>query len=492
MSSESSVTRRQKVGRYEILAEIASGGMATVYLGRLVTAPGFERQVAIKKLHPHLERQKDFVEMFLDEARIVARLHHPNVVQTLECGADEGGHFLVMDYVEGPTLAKMLAKAAGMGERIPTSVAVRVALDALAGLHAAHELTGEDGRLLNVVHRDVSPQNILVSVDGIARITDFGVARANERLAVTRTGQLKGKLSYMAPEQARGEPTDRRADVFAMGVILWEMLTGRRLFRGKADSEAETLTKVLYGEIARVSAVHPEIHPLLDAICAQALERPLDARYATCADFAEALEQAARGGVEVATHREVARYVEQMHGEEIAQRRAVIRNLRSPGSISPDEPTAAETPPQLSSVSSAALSYEASPGSKVGFTPLLPAKPTAAFRGNGVLLVALGAALVVTVAAVGVLVWVVMRPPPVAVVVPAASAATGGGNPPSPMPVSPSSSLPLASTPLPTIGTSSAPAIPSTSLVPAPRVTPPIFKKVPVGDDGLSSNPYRR
>jgi serine/threonine-protein kinase len=482
MSSESSVARRQKVGRYEILAEIASGGMATVYLGRLATAPGFERQVAIKKLHPHLERQQDFVEMFLDEARIVARLHHPNVVQTLEFGADEGGHFLVMDYVEGPTLAKMLAKAATMGDRIPASIAVRVALDALAGLHAAHELVGEDGRLLNVVHRDVSPQNILVSVDGSARITDFGVARANERLAVTRTGQLKGKLSYMAPEQARGEPTDRRADVFAMGVILWEMLAGRRLFRGKADTEAETLTKVLYGDITRVSAVHPEIHPLLDAICARALERPLDARYPTCADFAEALEQAARSGVEVATPREVARYIEQMHGEEIAQRRAAVRNLRPSGSIPPDEPTAAETPAQLSSVSSAALSYEASTGSRSGFTP--PPPPVSASRTNGVLLGVLGVALVVTTAAVGVLVWVVTRPPPVAVVVPVASVVVAASAAPSSAEPGPSATtIPSAVASAPVSAASSAPV---------PRAVPTGFKKVPAGDDGLSSNPYRR
>jgi serine/threonine protein kinase len=480
MSSESSVARRQMVGRYEILAEIASGGMATVFLGRLASAPGFERQVAIKKLHPHLERQQDFVEMFLDEARIVARIHHPNVVQTLEFGADPGGHFLVMDYVEGPTLAKMLAKAASVGERIPAPVAVRIALDTLSGLHAAHEITGDDGRPLGIVHRDVSPQNILVSTDGSARITDFGVARANERLAVTRTGQLKGKLSYMAPEQARGELTDRRADVFAMGVILWEMLAGRRLFRGKADTEAETLTKVLYGDITRVSAVHPDIHPLLDAICARALERPLDARFASCADFAEAIEQALRSGVEVATPREVARYVEQAYGDEIAQRRASIRNLRSLGA-GPDEPTTADSPPQLSSVSSASLSYEASTGSRSGFVPPMPAPP--ASRANGMLLGALGAALVVTVAAVATMVWVVTRPPVVPVMAVASSVAPV---------VSVAPAVVVSSQP-------SASAVPSASVAAsssatAPRPVPAVpggFKKVAPGGDGLSSNPYR-
>lgn len=483
MSSESSVARRQMVGRYEILAEIASGGMATVFLGRLASAPGFERQVAIKKLHPHLERQKEFVEMFLDEARIVARIHHPNVVQTLEFGADANGHFLVMDYVEGPTLAKMLAKAAAVGDRIPAPIAVRIALDALAGLQAAHELRDEQGRLMGVVHRDVSPQNILISVDGIARITDFGVARASERLAVTRTGQLKGKLSYMAPEQARGDTTDPRADVFAMGVILWECLAGRRLFRGKTDTEAETLTKVLYGDITRVSAVHPDIAPQLDAICARALERPLDVRYGSCADFIEALEQAARGGIEIATAREVARYVEQVYGEEIAQRRATVRNLRPLGTDNgrpSDEPTTAENPPQLSSVSSASLSFETSSHSRSRVTPLLAEQPPA--KANGLLLGALGMAVVATFAAVATMVWVVTRPPVVPIVIPAASSTS---SPP------PSVSTAAPQTTAATSASASAPAA-SASAPPAPTTAPTAWKKPAGGGDGLSSNPYRQ
>jgi serine/threonine-protein kinase len=476
MSSESSVSRPQQVGRYEILAEIASGGMATVFLGRLATTPGFERQVAIKKLHPHLERQQDFVEMFLDEARIVARIHHPNVVQTLEFGADPGGHFLVMDYVEGPTLAKMLAKAASSGARIPPAIAVRIALDALAGLHAAHELRDDQGRLMDVVHRDVSPQNILISIDGIARITDFGVARATERFAVTRTGQLKGKLSYMAPEQARGEPTDRRADVFAMGVILWECLTGRRLFRGKTDTEAETLTKVLYGDITRVSAVHPDIHPLLDSICARSLERPLGARFQSCADFIEAIEQAGRAGVEIATPREVARYVEQIYGEEIAQRRSVFRAMRSSGptSVRGEEVTSASGPAHLSSVSSASLSFDPSSHSRSGVAPA-PALPPPR---NNLLLVVLGLALVVSAATVATLVWVVSKPPVTTVttvVVPAASP-----------PPAPSTAPPPASA-------SAAPADSAPAVSARPTAAPPGWKKPAAGNnDGLSSNPYRR
>ncbi|RYE92912.1 MAG: serine/threonine protein kinase, partial [Myxococcales bacterium] len=357
-TEQSAVMRRQMLDRYELVAEIASGGMATVYLGRLASG-GVERLVAIKKLHPHLERQQDFVEMFLDEARIAARIHHPNVVSTLEFGATPTGHFLVMDYVEGPTLAKLLAKAASTGNAIPPPVSYRIILDTLAGLQIAHDLTSEEGVPLDVVHRDVSPQNVLVGVDGTARITDFGVARAAERLAVTRTGQLKGKLSYMAPEQAKGEPTDRRADVFAMGILLWECLAGRRLFRGKSDSEAETLSKVLYGDIARLSSVIDDIDPVIDDICARALARPLDERYPSCAAFMEDLEQAAREGrIQIGSARDVARHVESAYGHELAQRRAAIRQSTAPSGEMSDALTSNEGLRHLSSVSSAALSVD--------------------------------------------------------------------------------------------------------------------------------------
>ncbi|MEP7053353.1 MAG: serine/threonine-protein kinase, partial [Pseudomonadota bacterium] len=191
---------RQRVDRYELVGEIASGGMATVYLARLTGVGGFQRFVAMKRLHPHLANEKEFVEMFLDEARIAARIHHPNVVPILEVGASAVGYYLVMEYIEGDTLARLLARAATRGKRLPVPIALRIALDMLSGLHAAHELRDDAGEPVNLVHRDVSPQNVLVGVDGIARITDFGVARAASRLTATRVGQLKGKIAYMAPE----------------------------------------------------------------------------------------------------------------------------------------------------------------------------------------------------------------------------------------------------------------------------------------------------
>ena len=231
--------------------------MATVYLARLSGVGGFQRFVAIKRLHPHLAREPEFIEMFLDEARLAARIHHPNVVPILEVGASEEGYYLVMEYVEGDTLARLLARSAQTGRAPARPVGLRVIIDMLAGLHAAHELKDDDGKPLGIVHRDVSPQNVLVGVDGSSRLTDFGVARATSKLSTTRTGQLKGKLAYMAPEQARGaKDIDRRADVFAAGVVLWEVLACRRLFKG--DGEADTLNKVLNEPIPPVrSASRP-------------------------------------------------------------------------------------------------------------------------------------------------------------------------------------------------------------------------------------------
>src|SRR4051794_37738388 len=178
--------------------------MATVFLARLGGVGGFQRFVAIKRLHPHLAGEPEFVQMFLDEARLAALLHHPHVVPILEVGTSENGYYLVMEYVEGDTLARIMARALSGSAIVPRAIAVRIILDALAGLHAAHELSDAMGQPIGLVHRDVSPQNLLVGVDGSARLTDFGVARATSRLSSTRAGKLKGKLAYMSPEQTKG------------------------------------------------------------------------------------------------------------------------------------------------------------------------------------------------------------------------------------------------------------------------------------------------
>jgi eukaryotic-like serine/threonine-protein kinase len=344
-------TGRQRVDRYELVGEIASGGMATVYLARLGGVGGFQRFVAMKRLHPHLQGEKEFVEMFLDEARLSAGIHHPNVVSILEVGASPVGYYLVMEYVEGDTLARILARAASHGKRIPTPITMRIVLDTLHGLHAAHELKDDHGVLVHLVHRDVSPQNVLVGVDGIARITDFGVARATSRLTTTRVGQLKGKLAYMAPEQAQGEKIDRRADVFSAGVLIWETLAAKRLF--KADNEAATLQRVMNDQVPDLRRVAPHLSRELAAVVARGLDRDPTRRFQSALEFADALEAVAIERDGIADSRDVAAFVKDILGQEIEQQREAVRAW-----IARSEPSQVALGPPMapSSVSVAAMS----------------------------------------------------------------------------------------------------------------------------------------
>src|SRR3954467_5396427 len=214
------------IDRYELHGEIASGGMARVHLGRLVGPGGFGRTVAIKRLHPHLAKEPEFVDMLTDEARVAGRLGHPNLVPTLDIVAAEGELFLVMEYVPGLTLSVIAKRIGAQNERVPLPIALSIMTGVLHGLHAVHEAKDERGLPLEVVHRDVSPQNILVGSDGVARVLDFGVAKAAGRAHGTQDGRIKGKFGYMPPEQLHGEVLDRRADVYAAGVVLWEALVG--------------------------------------------------------------------------------------------------------------------------------------------------------------------------------------------------------------------------------------------------------------------------
>ncbi|HMA94321.1 MAG TPA: serine/threonine-protein kinase [Polyangiaceae bacterium] len=315
---------RQRIDRYELVAEIASGGMATVFLARRAGVGGFQRFVAVKRLHPHLAAEVEFVQMFLDEARIAALIHHPNVVSISEVGASDRGYYLVMDYIEGDTLARLISECAETKRVVPIGVGLRIVIDMLTGLHAAHELRDEQGNPSGLVHRDVSPQNILVGLDGIARISDFGVARAAMRLAGTRVGQLKGKLAYMAPEQAAADDQlDRRADVFAAGIVLWELLAGRRLFR--APNDAATLSRVVSGPIVPPNRFVEGIDSRIVDVCMKALERPLSRRIATAGQFAEMLETAAVRAGFLGTSRDVSAYLQVVLGEEVARHRQAIR-----------------------------------------------------------------------------------------------------------------------------------------------------------------------
>jgi serine/threonine-protein kinase len=296
-------------GRYETLKTIASGGMGTVFLGRAVGMGGFERLVAIKLMHPHIAAEPEFVSMFLDEARLAALIRHPNVVPTIDFQESDEALFLVMEYVEGPSLKHLRQQLWRRGDKLPVGVTLRMVIDLLAGLHAAHEQQSSDGEALKLVHRDVSPPNILVGSDGVTRITDFGVARAETRLSSTRGGQLKGKLPYMAPEQLLSEPIDRRCDIYAAGVVLWEDLAGMRLF--SADSEGAVVKRILAGADKTPRAVDESLPQAIDEVCMTALRTDADQRFSSAAAFAEALELAAeQAGVTIATARAVGSYLE--------------------------------------------------------------------------------------------------------------------------------------------------------------------------------------
>lgn len=308
--------------RYATLLKLASGGMASVWVGTVRGGLGFRQLVAIKKPHPHLVETAEHRAELLAEAALASSIHHANVVDVrdVEVAGDEVS--LVMDYVEGASLSEILGRLQSKGGRLPPGCAVRICLDALAGLHAAHELHDDRGRPVGLVHRDVSPQNVLVGTDGIARVVDFGVAKFRKKDHSTTTGQLKGKIAYMSPEYLRNESIDRRLDVFAMGVVLWESLTGRRLFRGAHD--ADTLQNVLGLTPGKVGALVPEAAPI-DAVLEGALAKDPSHRFASAAAMSAALESAARSAGIVGSPRDVSAVVLELFGGELSQRRETIR-----------------------------------------------------------------------------------------------------------------------------------------------------------------------
>ncbi len=316
-------------GRYALYGPIASGGMATVHFGRQLGSAGFARTVAIKRLRGEFLESHEFISTLLDEARLASRIRHPNVVATMDMVAGPDEVFLVMEYVVGESLSRLLQKLENRQERIGEKIATGLMCGVLYALHAAHEACDERGEPMGIVHRDVSPQNILVGVDGLARLLDFGIAKGKGRLQTTRAGQLKGKVGYMAPEQILGEEPDRRSDVYAASVVLWEVLTGRRLFPSHTGERGnfDLIPKILEAQIDPPSEV-ADVPRAFDGIVMRGLNRERDARYATARELAVALEDA----VGVATHRQIGEWVERVALEELAVRARQLRALEA-GSV---------------------------------------------------------------------------------------------------------------------------------------------------------------
>ncbi len=311
------------LGRYALFDPIARGGMATVHIARLEGLAGFARTVAIKRLHAQYAQDPEFVSMFLDEARLAARIRHPNVVPVLDVVAMDHELFLVMEYVQGESFARLMRASRHAKRAIPPRISVGIVSGILHGLHAAHEAKSERGQPLSIVHRDVSPQNVMVGQDGVARILDFGIAKASNRLSTTRDGLLKGKLSYMAPEQLQLRGVDRRTDVYAASVLLWEALTGKELF--PVDEPAATLLRILNDEIPPVSTVNASVPRVLDAIVAKGLARSVDDRYASAREMALELEKA----VVPPSASQVTTWLEQIAGRELKKRAEMVAEIES-------------------------------------------------------------------------------------------------------------------------------------------------------------------
>jgi serine/threonine protein kinase len=392
-----------QLGRYSVFAELASGGMATVYLGRMTGAVGFGRTVAIKRLHPHLARDPDFVSMFLDEARLAARVQHPNVVPTLDVVTTDTELFLVLEYVRGESLGGLVRASRTAGRSIPIPVVMSIAVGLLNGLHAAHEAKDEQGVPLDIVHRDVSPQNVLVGSDGVARVLDFGVAKASTRLQTTRDGQIKGKIAYMAPEQIAGNAT-RQSDVYSAGVVLWEALALQRLFTG--ENEAALLKAVIMPSVQPPSAFNPDVTPELDAIVMKALAVEAVDRYATARDMAEAVD----GCMRPASANQVAAWLESMAGRALQARNDLVAEIEAhSGTTGRSEvkklvelgsgaPLAAESGPHAAKSFTTLTAAPTDPpqtGASLSVATLTLQGPAAAKKSRGWMVAAGGALLVV-------------------------------------------------------------------------------------------------
>lgn len=290
MSQSSRPSSKQSTRqRYQIQKKLDMGGMAEIFLGKAVSIGGIERTVAIKRVLPSLTKNEQFIGMFLDEARLSMQLTHANIVQVFDVGRSSGTYFIVMEFVDGYNLRRVFQKASEVGYRIPLEIATYMIADVCKGLAHAHEKINDAGEHLHIVHRDLSPPNILVSQSGEVKITDFGLAKALSHVSQTDPGVVKGKFSYLSPEAAEGKPVDHRADIFAAGICLWELLSNRRLFLGKNDME--TVEQVRAAEVPKLSALNPDVTSRFERILERALEKDPRKRYTSARDFGDALAQ---------------------------------------------------------------------------------------------------------------------------------------------------------------------------------------------------------
>ncbi len=316
------------MGRYEIVGQLAIGGMAEILLARLVGPSGFERPVVVKRMLPQLAQRPELVNMFVDEARIVAGIRHPNVVHVHELAHDGRELFLVLEYLEGESLGGVLRRLVTRRLELDRVLAAHVIAEAAAGLHAAHELTDEDGMPRALVHRDVSPQNLFVTYDGQVKLLDFGIAKAERRSTRTEAGQVKGKFAYMSPEQCLGKPLDRRTDIFALGIVLWELSVGRQLF--KRASEHLTFKAICEERITRPSEIASGYPPELERIVMRALSRRREDRHESALELRrELVSWARKHGLSDAPEHDLSRLMRELFADRIEDKQEMLRRFRS-------------------------------------------------------------------------------------------------------------------------------------------------------------------
>ncbi|MCK6551601.1 protein kinase [Myxococcota bacterium] len=309
----------RRFGRYTLVKKLATGGMAEIWLARQRGLAGFNRFVVIKKILSHLSEQETFVKMFLDEARTSAQLNHPNVVQIYDLGREGESYYIAMEFIAGENLAAIAWRGMKRGRPLSPQFAARIIADTCKALHYAHHLRGSDGQALEIVHRDISPQNILVTYEGEVKVVDFGIAKAATKSEHTKTGMLKGKFSYMSPEQCLGTPVDMRSDIFALGILLYELCTGKRLF--KHESELMILEMITKRTVVPPSQVAPGISPRLEEVIMTALEKPVERRFQTAQDMQIALEEYLREEQRAASNADIASYMRALFEDKIEEKR---------------------------------------------------------------------------------------------------------------------------------------------------------------------------
>ncbi|MBN2496400.1 MAG: serine/threonine protein kinase [Deltaproteobacteria bacterium] len=340
----------QMLGRYQLLALLATGGMAEIYLARQTGIGGFQKLVVVKKILSHLARDERFVEMFFDEARIAAQLNHPNIVQIYDLGKAEEDYFIAMEYLEGESLGFLVKESYDSRKPMSSAMAAGIIAQVCDGLDYAHKFTDEMGRPLNIVHRDVSPHNIITMFNGVVKLVDFGIAKAASQMHQTRIGTLKGKLTYMSPEQCRGKPVDGRSDIFALGVVFWELLTRRRLF--KRESEPEVITAIIVDEIPHVHTVKKNIPAELAKIAMRALEKNAGNRYQTAHEMGADLREYLRASGQAAGTHETSDYVKNVFQDRARTKQKLLEEIESRGadgvSLGALKPATSESVPSAS------------------------------------------------------------------------------------------------------------------------------------------------